>query len=79
MEGTAVLLPQHAPYTDLLTVLICGGSNFGVALDNCVNIQPEAPNPTWTLERMVSDRRSMHFPLVLTPVSRSPQNASCRA
>lgn len=54
MEGTAVLLPQHAPYTDPLTVLVCGGSNFGVALDNCVSIQPEVENPTWTLERMVS-------------------------
>lgn len=53
MEGTAVLLPQHAPYTDPLEILICGGSDFGVALDNCVSIVPEAPNPTWTLERMV--------------------------
>lgn len=55
MEGTAVLLPQHAPYTDPLTILVCGGSNLiGVALDNCVSIQPEVENPTWTLERMVS-------------------------
>lgn len=54
LEGTAVLFPQHAPYTDPVTVLICGGSNFGIALDNCVHFQPEAPNPTWTLERMVS-------------------------
>ena len=56
MEGTAVLLPQHAPYTDPITVLVCGGSNFGVALDNCVSIQPEVENPTWTLERMVSHK-----------------------
>ncbi|KAI0697984.1 copper radical oxidase [Cytidiella melzeri] len=56
MEGTAVLLPQHAPYTDPVTVLVCGGSNFGIALDNCVSIQPEATNPTWTLERMPSKR-----------------------
>ena len=55
LEGTAVLFPQHAPYTDPLTVLICGGSNFGIALDNCVNIQPEVENPQWTLERMVRD------------------------
>lgn len=54
MEGTAVLLPQFAPYTDPVTMLVCGGSNFGVALDNCVSIQPEVENPTWTLERMVS-------------------------
>ncbi|THG96101.1 hypothetical protein EW026_g5677 [Hermanssonia centrifuga] len=56
MEGTAVLLPQFYPYTDPVTVLICGGSNFGVALDNCVSIQPEVENPTWVLERMPSKR-----------------------
>ena len=55
MEGTAVALPQHAPYTDPLTILVCGGSNFGVALDNCVSTQPEVVNPEWTIERMVSD------------------------
>ena len=53
MEGTAVLLPQHAPYTDPLEILVCGGSDFGDVLDNCVTIAPEAPNPTWVLERMV--------------------------
>lgn len=53
MEGTAVTLPQHAPYTDPITILICGGSNFGIALDNCVSTQPEVANPTWTIERMV--------------------------
>ena len=53
-EGTAVMLPQHAPYTDPVTILICGGSNFGIALDNCVSIQPEAASPSWTIERMVS-------------------------
>ncbi|KAI0631805.1 hypothetical protein C8Q77DRAFT_1219134 [Trametes polyzona] len=56
LEGTAVLFPQHAPYTDPLTVLVCGGSNFGIALDNCVHIQPEAENPQWVLERMPSKR-----------------------
>lgn len=57
-EGTSVLLPQHAPYTDPLTVLICGGSGPGVAmaLDNCVSIEPETPNANWTLERMPSQR-----------------------
>lgn len=57
-EGTSVLLPQSAPYTDPLTVLICGGSNPGaaIALDNCVSIQPEVPNANWTLERMPSQR-----------------------
>ena len=53
MEGASVLLPQHAPYTDSITLLVCGGSNFGVALDNCVTMQPEAANPTWVIERMV--------------------------
>ena len=57
-EGTSMLMPQHAPYTDLLTVLICGGSNPGpaIALDNCVSIQPDAANPVWALERMPSRR-----------------------
>jgi Glyoxal oxidase N-terminus/Domain of unknown function (DUF1929) len=57
-EGTLMLMPQYAPYTDPLTILICGGSIPGpeVALDNCVSIAPEAPNPNWTLERMPSKR-----------------------
>ena len=54
LEGAAVLLPQYPPYTDPVTLLICGGSNFGIALDNCVHIQPEVENAQWTLERMVS-------------------------
>ena len=56
MEGTALILPQHAPYTDPITVLVCGGSTPGpaIALDNCVSIQPDVENSTWTLERMVS-------------------------
>jgi len=58
MEGTAVLLPQYAPYTDPIEVLICGGSTIGagIALDNCISIQPEVANPTWTIERMPSQR-----------------------
>ncbi|KAJ8517873.1 hypothetical protein ONZ45_g4980 [Pleurotus djamor] len=58
LEGAAVLLPQHAPYTDPLQVLICGGSNLGAgqAIDNCVTIAPEVENATWTLERMPSRR-----------------------
>jgi hypothetical protein len=57
-EGAAVLFPQHAPYTDPLTVFICGGSNPGaaVAVDNCVFTQPEVANPVWTIERMPSQR-----------------------
>ncbi|KAK3341705.1 glyoxal oxidase-like protein [Lasiosphaeria hispida] len=58
MEGASVLLPQRYPYTDPLGVLICGGSTIGVAnaLDNCVSIYPDAPNPEWKLERMPSFR-----------------------
>ncbi|KAG6890187.1 hypothetical protein C0995_010892 [Termitomyces sp. Mi166 len=58
LEGSAMLLPQHAPYTDPLRVLICGGSTIGAgdALDNCVSIAPEDSNPTWDLERMPSKR-----------------------
>lgn len=57
-EGTSMLFPQHAPYTDPLTVIVCGGSVPGpeIALDNCVSIQPEVPNANWTIERMPSKR-----------------------
>ena len=60
--GSAVPLPQFAPYTDPLEILICGGSTIGAgfALDNCVTIAPEAPNAKWTLERMVS-RTTLSF------------------
>ncbi|KAI0196357.1 copper radical oxidase [Astrocystis sublimbata] len=58
LQGTMSLMPQSAPYTDPLTVLICGGTtdgaNFG--LDNCITMQPEAANPHWTIERMPSTR-----------------------
>ncbi|KAF2761337.1 WSC-domain-containing protein [Pseudovirgaria hyperparasitica] len=58
LEGTLMIFPQHAPYTDPLEVLICGGSTPGypVPLDNCVSTQPEAANPQWTIERMPSKR-----------------------
>lgn len=59
-EGTAMILPQYSPYSDPLEILICGGTSIGTydgeAIDNCVTIQPEAANPTWTLERMPSKR-----------------------
>lgn len=56
LEGTAVLLPQSPPYEDL-EILICGGSAppAGVALDNCVTINPEKPDAEWVIERMVRD------------------------
>ena len=67
-DGTSILLPQHTPYTDESTVMICGGSDSGGnALDNCVSIQPEVTNPTWVIERMVrisfspSDNRMTDF------------------
>ncbi|KAF7327563.1 hypothetical protein MKEN_00335300 [Mycena kentingensis (nom. inval.)] len=58
LEGTAVIMPQKAPYTDPLEVLVCGGSTpgAGFALDNCVSIKPEAAKPVWVLERMPSRR-----------------------
>jgi hypothetical protein len=58
LEGSMVILPQHAPYTDPVGVLICGGSTSGggYPLDNCISTQPEAANPTWTIERMPSRR-----------------------
>lgn len=58
LEGSMVILPQYAPYTDPLTILICGGSTPSghYALDNCVSTQPEEANPTWTIERMPSRR-----------------------
>ncbi|KAH8814496.1 copper radical oxidase [Flagelloscypha sp. PMI_526] len=59
LEGAATILPQHAPFTDPMEVLICGGSGIGgnaVGLDNCVSIKPEVPNPTWVIERMPSRR-----------------------
>lgn len=58
LEGTAVLLPQRAPYDDPLTVLVCGGSTEGSAnaLDNCVSTRPDEQGAGWTLERMPSPR-----------------------
>ena len=58
LEGTAMLLPQYAPFTEPLGVLICGGSTTGAgtATDNCISTQPDAANPQWTLERMPSQR-----------------------
>ena len=58
LEGAAVIFPQSAPYTDHVTVLVCGGSNFGIGLDNCVSTKPQDANPTWTIERMV---RAVHL------------------
>jgi hypothetical protein len=66
LEGAAAIFPQHAPYTDPLTFIVCGGSApfGGDALDNCASIQPEVENPTWVLERMVSLSSSMASPFM---------------
>ena len=58
LEGTAMIMPQKAPYSEPLTMLICGGSTPGPALvtDNCISIQPENPASNWTIERMPSQR-----------------------
>jgi len=54
LSGAFVPLPLSAPYIAPLKVFICGGTTLsGDALDNCVSIEPEAPSPTWTVERMV--------------------------
>ncbi|KAL8965658.1 MAG: hypothetical protein Q9197_006397 [Variospora fuerteventurae] len=58
LEGTAMLLPQYAPFGAPLGILICGGSTTGaaIAVDNCVSTTPESGAPQWTLERMPSQR-----------------------
>ncbi|KAL9604640.1 MAG: hypothetical protein Q9219_000360 [cf. Caloplaca sp. 3 TL-2023] len=58
LEGAAMMMPQKAPYTEPVTMLICGGSTVGAATanDNCVSIQPENPSSNWTIERMPSQR-----------------------
>jgi len=65
LQGSMIALPQYAPYTEPLGVLACGGStaNGGYAVDNCVSTQPEAENPVWTIERMVSSHsQSIYMP-----------------
>ncbi|KAF4635308.1 hypothetical protein G7Y89_g2796 [Cudoniella acicularis] len=58
LEGTGVMMPLYAPFADHATFLICGGSANGAAyaVDNCVSTSPEDASPTWTLERMPSQR-----------------------
>ncbi|KAL8845523.1 MAG: hypothetical protein Q9176_000159 [Flavoplaca citrina] len=58
LEGAAMMFPQYAPYSDPVTMLICGGSTNGASLvtDNCVTIEPENPSSNWTIERMPSQR-----------------------
>ncbi|KAL8705487.1 MAG: hypothetical protein Q9201_001418 [Fulgogasparrea decipioides] len=58
LEGAAMMMPQKAPYTEPVTMLICGGSTVGpsTVTDNCVSIQPDNPSSNWTIERMPSQR-----------------------
>lgn len=58
LEGTAVIMPQHAPFSDPITVLVCGGSTAGAgeAIDNCISTQPELSSPEWVIERMPTAR-----------------------
>lgn len=55
MQGSSVMLPLHAPYTEPAQMLTCGGSpgGGGMALDNCVLISPEVEGSDWQIERMV--------------------------
>ena len=71
LEGSMVLLPQHAPYTENLGVLICGGSTAGggYAIDNCISTRPEDDSAAWTIERMVRDAVLTSINFVLTPSS----------
>jgi glyoxal oxidase-like protein/WSC domain-containing protein len=68
LEGTMMILPQNAPYTDPLRVIICGGSTpfTGQAIDNCVSISPEDPADVWLVERMVSNGENQCFEPMLT-------------
>ncbi|KAJ7211023.1 hypothetical protein C8J57DRAFT_1606424 [Mycena rebaudengoi] len=51
LEGAAVMFPQHAPYTDPVRIMACGGSALG-----WYRSRQLSANPTWTLERMPSQR-----------------------
>jgi hypothetical protein len=57
LQGTMMVLPQKAPYSDPVEVLICGGTTHepgNEALDNCVLMAPDVEGAEWTIERMVS-------------------------
>jgi hypothetical protein len=75
-EGTAVIMPQYAPYTDPVQIMMCGGSTpyQGFALDNCATIAPDVPNAKWVLERMV--RPFLPRRCIFLIQKRSPQDES---
>jgi hypothetical protein len=56
LEGSMVLLPQYAPYTDNLGVLICGGSTSGFVFSlrlQAVSELRAKPSPTSLLPRQL--------------------------
>src|SRR5205085_2403507 len=67
LEGSMVLLPQYAPYTDNLGVLIYGGSTSGGGhtIGSRISSKPEDLDPIWTMERMIRGR-SKFIILLLT-------------
>ncbi|KAM0543619.1 hypothetical protein ACHAPJ_012206 [Fusarium lateritium] len=59
LQGTLMVMPQKAPYTDPAQILICGGTTHepgNEALDNCVIMEPDTAGADWTIERMPSKR-----------------------
>jgi hypothetical protein len=53
-SGAGMILPIKAPYTDPMTILVCGGATQEeVGLDTCVSISPEVGGAQWTVEQMV--------------------------
>lgn len=71
LQGTMMIMPQKAPYTDPLEILICGGTTHepgNDALDNCVIMEPDTPGAEWQIERMVSQDDNNLF---LSPCSRA--------
>jgi hypothetical protein len=56
-SGAGMILPLKAPYTDPMTVIVCGGATQEkVGLDTCVSITPEVPGAQWVVEQMPSTR-----------------------
>ncbi|KAG8215861.1 hypothetical protein J3R82DRAFT_7818 [Butyriboletus roseoflavus] len=62
MQGTSMLLPQYAPYTDQIENLICGGSTpgAGIALDNCITIAPEVESDMDAGTNSIEESNAVH-------------------
>jgi hypothetical protein len=57
LQGTMMIMPQKAPYSAPLEVVLCGGTTHepgNDALDNCVSMEPDTAGAEWAIERMVS-------------------------